>query len=235
MRSEPRTTLRDIDTAARPLVGGVDRFGLAGMRPFRNGNAAPNGLCAHLCAAFVHTGWNRRRRGPRCAGYRRPAGLEGKGHAQRKRFREGPRQRKGCGARGLLHNPQALVAAKAGPRTEKSAALRDQLVQELVQFPSSEQATEWAQRALGAENTLRGSDAAIVEAAFASRLAELTSSGSVEDPPPSSSGGGHGGDATLAETAETPNRIALLAALEASVELSAAGRRSWKRDFRCAG
>jgi ERF superfamily len=103
---------------------------------------------------------------------------------------------------------------------EKSAALRDQLVQELVQLPSSEQATEWAQRALRAKNTLRGSDAATVEAAFASRLAELTSSGSAEDPPPSSSAASPGGDATLAETAETPERVALLAALQASVELS---------------
>jgi hypothetical protein len=104
---------------------------------------------------------------------------------------------------------------------EKSAALRDQLVQELMQLPSPEQATEWAQRALGAKNTLMGSDAAIVEAAFASRLAELTGSGSTEDPPPSSSTASPGGEVTLAVTAETPERVALLAALQASVELSA--------------
>jgi hypothetical protein len=99
--------------------------------------------------------------------------------------------------------------------------LRDQLVRELVQLPSSEQATEWAQRALGVKNTLRGSDAAVVEAAFASRLAELTSSGSAGDPPPSSSSASPGGAATLPQTAETPERVALLAALRASVELSA--------------
>jgi hypothetical protein len=57
---------------------------------------------------------------------------------------------------------------------EKSAALRDQLIAELAGLRSSEEATEWAQRALGAKNTLRGADAAVVEAAFTSRMAELT-------------------------------------------------------------
>jgi ERF superfamily len=47
---------------------------------------------------------------------------------------------------------------------EKSAALRDQLVQELVGLRSQQEATDWAQRALGAKNTLRGADAAVVEA-----------------------------------------------------------------------
>jgi hypothetical protein len=104
---------------------------------------------------------------------------------------------------------------------EKSAALRDQLVQELAGLRSQRDATDWAQRALGAKNTLRGTDATIVEAAFASRLAELMSSDSAEDPPSSSAAAGPGGDATLAETAESPDRLALLAALRASVEVSA--------------
>ena len=56
---------------------------------------------------------------------------------------------------------------------EKSAALRDRLVGELSGLASAEEATAWAQRALGAKNTLRDVDAAIVEAAFASRMAEL--------------------------------------------------------------
>jgi hypothetical protein len=39
------------------------RLGLAGVRPFRNGSAAPNGRGAHIRQALriVHTGWNRRR------------------------------------------------------------------------------------------------------------------------------------------------------------------------------
>jgi ERF superfamily len=51
---------------------------------------------------------------------------------------------------------------------EPSAALRDRLVGELAGLASAEDATAWAQRALGAKNTLRDVDAAIVEAAFAS-------------------------------------------------------------------
>ena len=38
---------------------------------------------------------------------------------------------------------------------------------------SAEEATVWAQRALGAKNTQRDVDAAVIEAAFASRMAEL--------------------------------------------------------------
>jgi hypothetical protein len=70
---------------------------------------------------------------------------------------------------------------------EKSAALRDQLVRELVELASAAEATAWAQRALGDKNTLRTADAAIVEAAFTSRLAELACGGSPEVPLPSSS------------------------------------------------
>jgi ERF superfamily len=102
-----------------------------------------------------------------------------------------------------------------------SAALRDQLVQELAGLRSQHEATDWAQRALGAKNTLRSSDAAVVEAAFASRLAELASNDSAEAPLPSSPAAGPG-EAKLAEPAETPDRVALLAALRASVELGTA-------------
>src|SRR5450755_1284648 len=103
----------------------------------------------------------------------------------------------------------------------ESATLRDQLVQELAGLRSQQEATDWAQRALAAKNTLRGADAAVVEAAFASRLAELASNDSAEAPLPSSSAAGPG-DAKLGERTETPGRVALLAALRASVELSTA-------------
>jgi ERF superfamily len=63
---------------------------------------------------------------------------------------------------------------------DKSAVLRDQLVRELVALASTAEATAWAQRALGDKNTLRTADAAVVEAAFTSRLAELASNGSPE-------------------------------------------------------
>ena len=102
---------------------------------------------------------------------------------------------------------------------EKSAALRDQLVQELVGLPTALEVTAWAHRALGDKNTLRTADAAVVEAAFASRLAELASSGSPEVSLPSSPAASPGGDS--AETAEPLGRVALLAALRASVEAGA--------------
>jgi hypothetical protein len=101
---------------------------------------------------------------------------------------------------------------------EKSAALRDQLVRELVALASAAEATAWAQRALGDKNTLRTADAAVVEAAFASRLAELASSGSPQVP---SSPAASPADAIPTETTDTPARVALLAALRASVGPSA--------------
>ena len=82
--------------------------------------------------------------------------------------------------------------------------------------PLRNEATAWAQRALGAKNTLRDVDAAIVEAAFASRMAELGEGG--ESPLPSPTEAGEG----PAETAEPPGRAELMAALRASAELGAA-------------
>jgi hypothetical protein len=96
--------------------------------------------------------------------------------------------------------------------------LRDRLRAAVTRLASLEEATAWAQRFLGAKNTLTGADAAVVEAAFASRLAELERSGSAEVPLASSPAPGPG----LAETEETPGRAALLAALRASVELNTA-------------
>jgi hypothetical protein len=103
---------------------------------------------------------------------------------------------------------------------EKSVALRGQLVQELAELPSAQDATAWAQRALGAKNILRSADAAVVEAAFTLRLAELASSGPVEVSLPLSSAGSPG-DAIPAKTGETLGRTALLAALHRPVLNSA--------------
>jgi hypothetical protein len=57
---------------------------------------------------------------------------------------------------------------------EKSAALRDRLLAGISALASEEQATAWAQKAMGAKNTLNTGDSGVVEAAFASRLTELT-------------------------------------------------------------
>jgi hypothetical protein len=95
---------------------------------------------------------------------------------------------------------------------EASATLRDRLVGELSGLASADDATAWAQRALGAKNTLRDVDAAVVEVAFASRMAELGQDGEVPLPTPSEAGKGP------LETADPPGRAALMAALRASVD-----------------
>jgi ERF superfamily len=97
---------------------------------------------------------------------------------------------------------------------EVSAALRARLVGELSGLASAEDATAWAQRALGAKNTLRDIDASVVEAAFASRMAELGEYG--EAPLPSAQA-----DDGPPEDGAPPGRAALMAALRASVELGA--------------
>jgi hypothetical protein len=93
---------------------------------------------------------------------------------------------------------------------EASAALRDGLLSELCGLGSPDEVTGWAQRALGAKNTLRDVDAGIVEAAFASRIAELGD----EAPLPSAAEAG--------ESFASPGRAHLMAALRASVELGTA-------------
>jgi ERF superfamily len=97
---------------------------------------------------------------------------------------------------------------------EPSAALRDRLVGELSGLASADEATAWARRVLGAKNTLRDVDAAVVEAAFASRMAELGEDGEASSPPETGEG--------RAETTKLPGRIELMAALRASAELGAA-------------
>ena len=84
---------------------------------------------------------------------------------------------------------------------EKSAVLRDQLLGELAGLASQEEATAWAQGALGAKNTLTTADSVLVEAAFAARLAGFGDGGFVEEPLPSPPGVGND-DAAVAGGAE---------------------------------
>jgi hypothetical protein len=101
---------------------------------------------------------------------------------------------------------------------DKSASLRDHLLDELEVITNPDGATAWAQRALVAKNTLTNPDAARVEAEFASRMALLASIASTDAslPPPVAASRG---DATQGEQTEPPGRTALMAALRASVEL----------------
>jgi hypothetical protein len=63
---------------------------------------------------------------------------------------------------------------------EQSAILRDRLLGEISAIAAREQATRWAQKAMGDKNTLTTADCASVEAAFAARLAELVEDGVAE-------------------------------------------------------
>jgi hypothetical protein len=137
-------------------------------------------------------------------------------------------KRNGSEAAGPLgafaNNRKPWTPPKQTLAPEESAALRDRLVGELSGLASAEDATAWAQHALAAKNTLRDGDAAVVEAAFASRMAELGVDG--EAPLP-----GRG----LPEA--PPGRAPLMAALRASVELGTtkaaalpanSSRRKWR-------
>src|SRR5271157_2077660 len=87
----------------------------------------------------------------------------------------------GSGAAGALgafaKNRKPWTPPKQALAPEASATLRDRLVGELSGLASADETTTWALRALGAKNTLRDVDAAVVEAAFASRMAELGEGG----------------------------------------------------------
>jgi hypothetical protein len=126
----------------------------------------------------------------------------------------------GSGAAGTLgafaRNRKPWTPPKQALAPEASATLRDRLVGELSGLASQDEATAWAQRALGAKNTLRDVDAAVVEAAFASRMAELGEDGEASLPSPPEAGEGP------AETTEPPGRAELMAALRASVEIGGA-------------
>jgi hypothetical protein len=67
---------------------------------------------------------------------------------------------------------------------EKSGTLRDRLLAELSALDTQEQATDWAQKAMVAKNSLAASDCAAVEAAFVARLAVLADDGVLAPPSP---------------------------------------------------
>jgi hypothetical protein len=130
----------------------------------------------------------------------------------------------GSGVAGpAVGNPSAFAKGRkrwTPPRQplapEASAALRDRLLVELCDLPSANETTAWAQRALGAKNTLRDVDAALVEAAFSSRMAELGDGGEGALPSPALA------DQNPDETVAPAGRAELMAALRASVGLAAA-------------
>jgi hypothetical protein len=65
--------------------------------------------------------------------------------------------------------------------TEASASLRDQLLTELKDVGSVEEATTWAHRVLGTKNSLTAADARQVEDAFQARVPALQSTADISD------------------------------------------------------
>ena len=74
----------------------------------------------------------------------------------------------GRGGSKVVSNPAKPILG-----TEASATLRDQLVGELKEIASSDDAAIWAHRILGAKNSLTEADARQVEDAFRAKLATL--------------------------------------------------------------
>jgi hypothetical protein len=114
----------------------------------------------------------------------------------------------------VYHRPIAptLTSSSTARTTSSGWAVRG-LARRFSGLASSEQAAGWAQRALRSKNTLRDVDAAIVEAAFASRMAELGEDGESPWPLPPKAG------ETPVEASVPPTRAELMAALRASAGL----------------
>jgi len=123
----------------------------------------------------------------------------------------------GAGTLGAFaKNRKPWTPAKQPLGPDSSAALRDQLLGELGRLTSADEATGWAQRAVRAKNTLRDVDAAVVEAAFAARIAELGNGDEATLPSPVDA------DRGPIEAAAPLGRAELMAALRACVELGTA-------------
>ena len=77
------------------------------------------------------------------------------------------------------HTSAASPSAKQILETKASAALCRQMLTELAQITSADEAANWAQRILGAKNSLTAADARQVEDAFRTRMATLESAAHV--------------------------------------------------------
>jgi ERF superfamily len=103
---------------------------------------------------------------------------KGNGHDPKRRNGNGPDQPLGAFAAGR----KPWSPPKQALEPEKSAILRDRLLGEIGALASEEQATTWAQKSMAAKNTLTNVDCALVEAAFATRIAELVEEGTESEP-----------------------------------------------------
>jgi hypothetical protein len=82
-----------------------------------------------------------------------------------------------------FHRRASAASPSSKPilEAEASAALCRQLLTELAEIASAEEAGSWAQRILGAKNSLTAADARQVEDAFRAKMATLESAADVDD------------------------------------------------------
>jgi ERF superfamily len=97
----------------------------------------------------------------------------GNGHDPKRQDGNGADRALGAFAKGR----RAWSPPKQVLEPEKSAALRDRMVEEMGALASEEQAANWAHKVMGAKNTLTTADSGAVEAAFAARMAEVEGAG----------------------------------------------------------
>jgi hypothetical protein len=92
---------------------------------------------------------------------------------KRERFNGGEKQ-SFQGASGVHRAKAGSTSYRAKLESEQSAALREQLITELENISSAEEAANWAHRVMGTKNTLAAVDAEHVEQVFQERLISIT-------------------------------------------------------------
>jgi ERF superfamily len=133
----------------------------------------------------------------------------GNGPAGMKLDSKGPDEPLGSFAKGRkLWSPP-----KQSLSPDRSAALRDRLLEELRPIADADHMTVWAQRSLAPKNQLTTEDAARVEAEFAAKMTEFANTDADASSLPSP-------DAVHKRDATPPGRADLMAALRGSVELA---------------
>ena len=126
--------------------------------------------------------------------------------------------------RSFSANRKVWSPPKPALEPDKSAVLRDQLLGELGSLASQEEATAWAQGALGAKNTLTTADSRVVETEFAAKLAGFGDGNEEPLPSPPGVSNDHAAAAGGAEAPATNQPAPPVISLSAGANL-----RQWPR------
>ena len=168
----------------------MDCVGLASLRHQRNDNAAPDGSGADLCPALcpIHIGRHCRGGRPRRA---RSQGTDARRHREPKSRRR--IQHRSAERRSRPFRPTRSPGRRGGkiariPPNQSSAPRHrphcaTSFWRNSRQLASSDEATTWAHRILGAKNSLTAADARQVEDAFQARLATFGTAADIGDMP----------------------------------------------------